>query len=196
MVWFKKKDKRPRGPDTPQARALNWRIFLEEAEPALRAIGIPAAAWATQETFVEFMETGAVSPGERWVPRPEDRDRFRDLVWLYRDRMKLRFGASFIEMNEEASRLTEQQILRELRKSELWGTNEQPEDVQALARALAMLPLYRVQMKTATNLSLRFLRPLTDSESRMLAAAAGVVGEEEDIFVAGQPKLEASVWWD
>lgn len=198
MKWFGRKQRRDRGPYTPQARALNWATFLTEAEARLRKIGVPESAWSSQEAFESFLRTGTAPTGQRWERKGDEAEReLRELTWAYRDRTKQRFGASFQENDDEGvGAWTAAEILRELAKSSRWGANEQPLDLKAIADVLASLPIFSANMKREDTLLLRFLRPLTDAESERLLSALGYDPHDEAPFVPGDPRLSAYCWWD
>ncbi len=193
MIWsFRKKPRRPRGPDTPQARSLLWDVFRREEQQRAATLGLPESAWASQDSFERFLTKGFLETSESWMGDQRQTLAFRLLVWRYRESTKRRFGAAFLEKDEEP-RLSKTQILSEMRRSDRWGVNEQPGDPDSFAQELARLPVFSVTMKGNDTMIIRFLRPLLDDEAEVLLRVAHA---EESPFTPGDPRLEAFLWWD
>lgn len=87
-------------------------------------------------------------------------------------------------------------IRAELAKSDRWGINSQPEDVEAFARFLAALPCESVYMKKADCCIIGFSRPLTEHEAERLRRETDLFPPDEDPFPPTGPKTEAFLWWD
>ena len=83
-----------------------------------------------------------------------------------------------------------------LAKSDRWGINSQPADVDAFARFLATLPCESVWMKKADCCIIRFSRPLTEEEADGLRRGTDLFPPDEDPFPSAGAKDEAFLWWD
>lgn len=197
-MWFRKKRRRERGPYTPQALALNWKIFCDDHRLALSQLNVPDRALVSQDAFESFLRLGMADDGVSWQPATDEAsDRLRHLTWRYRERTKRRFGPSFLESGHRSSRLDSSELSSILQTSSRWGANDQPEDPQVLAGVLASLPVYSAEMRREDTLVVRFLRPLVSDEVRLLLSAAGYSeSEEESPFPKDEPPLEAVLWWD
>lgn len=193
MIWPFRKNRRPRGPDTPQARELLWSIFRGDEQQGSGALGVPESVWASQEAFERFLKTGLREEDGQWIGDPRQREDLRNLAWRYREATKRRFGAAFIEREEGEKRLAKEAILAELQNSDRWGINDQPGNPAELAQQLSELPVFTVAMRRDDTLVVRFLRPLSEEEANLLAKAART---DESPFQQGEPRLEAFCWWD
>jgi hypothetical protein len=83
-----------------------------------------------------------------------------------------------------------------LAKSDRWGCNSQPLDMDAFARFLAALPCESVRMKTADCCIIRFARPLAEDEAESLRQETDLFPPDEDPFDPRKEKTEAFLWWD
>ena len=90
--------------------------------------------------------------------------------------------------------LSAEAILTELRKSDRWGVNTQPEDVDAFAQGLSQLPCVEVVMKRRDLLRVVFERRLTSEERAALNAIDSGVDALD--LVDGRGKTSAELWWD
>lgn len=155
------------------------------------ALHIPEIVLNDQVAFEEFLRVGYVSD----LDTLRTSEQIRALTWRYRLRTKRRFGPTFLEHDPGAvSRISRDELLELLtRGSTLWGTNEQPANVESFAAYLSTLPIYTATMPKRDTLVLTFLRPLTNEESEHLIHEAR---QEQSPFIANEPHLEAHLWWD
>jgi hypothetical protein len=193
MPFWNRKPRRPRGPHTPQARALNWKLFASECAPRLQSLGIPESVWRDPAAFEAFLATGQLPDGTAFAAT----DALRELAWHYRKRTKSGLAPAFFERSDAPSRLREEDLLELFRRSDRWGVNSQPDDPAPLAQALAALPLWSAEARPDGAYVVRFLRPLTEGEAQLLLQTAGWTDHpDESPFVEGQPRLQAVLWWD
>jgi hypothetical protein len=88
-------------------------------------------------------------------------------------------------------------IRKELSKSDRWGINAQPEDMNRFARVLARLGCKKVIMKRADLCRVSFERPLTPWQRRVLYRETHLSPKYgEDPFVPETNRMEAFLWWD
>ena len=93
----------------------------------------------------------------------------------------------------EGPALASETILEELQKSDRWGINAQPVDPEPLAEFLAKTRSVFVQMKGDDTCIVKFDRPLTDAEKKLLVEIA-----QQDLspFHESGPVLDVLLWWD